>query len=93
MAGTSPAMTPRELDGGKLAQLTYIQPLSGGIVIGPRSNRIPLAIAFAVLWAAGMVWRSSAIDLQTVIVAVITGAIVGGLMFWLFDQFGGRFGK
>lgn len=61
-------------------------------MIGPRSNRLPLAIAFAVLWAAGMVWRATSIDPRSVTVAVITGAIVGGLMYWLFDQFGGRFG-
>jgi hypothetical protein len=62
----------------------------GNIVIGPRSNRIPLAVFFAVLWSGGMLWRSPAIDLQTVIMAVIAGAIVGGLMYWLFDKFSGR---
>ena len=56
----------------------------------PRSNRVLLAILFAVLWAAGLLWRSPSIDLQTVIVAVIAGAIVGLLMYWLFDKFSGR---
>ena len=56
----------------------------------PRSNRIPLAILFAVLWSAGILWRASAIDLKTIITAVIAGGIVGGLMYWLFDKFGAR---
>ena len=56
----------------------------------PRSNRIPLAILFAVLWAAGLLWRAPSIDLQTVITTVIAGAIVGGLMYWLFDKFRAR---
>jgi hypothetical protein len=60
-------------------------------VIRPRSNRIPLAVLFAVLWAGGMLWRSPVIDLQTVIMAVIAGLIVGGLMYWLFDKFSGSF--
>ena len=56
----------------------------------PRSNRVQLAILFAVLWAAGLLWRAPSIDLQTVITAVIAGAIVGGLMYWLFDKFRAR---
>lgn len=56
----------------------------------PRSNRIPIAIIFAVLWAAGMLIRAPSIDLQTVMTAVIAGAIVGGLMYWLFDKFSAR---
>ncbi len=53
----------------------------------PQSNRIPIAILFAVLWSGGMVLRAPSIDLQTVVTAVIAGAIVGGLMYWLFDKF------
>jgi hypothetical protein len=60
-------------------------------VIRPRSNRISLAVLFAVLWSGGMLWRSPVIDLQTVIMAVIAGIIVGGLMYWLFDKFSGSF--
>jgi hypothetical protein len=56
-------------------------------VTRPQSNRVPIAILFAVLWAAGMLWRAPSIDLQTVVTAVIAGAIVGGLMYWLFDKF------
>ena len=56
----------------------------------PPSNRIPIAILFAVLWAAGMVLRAASIDLQTVATAVIAGAVVGGLMYWLFDKFRAR---
>ncbi len=56
----------------------------------PQSNRIPIAILFAVLWSASMVWRAPSIDLQTVVTAVIAGAIVGGLMYWLFDKFSAR---
>jgi uncharacterized membrane protein len=59
-------------------------------VTSPRSNRIPIAIIFAVLWAAGMLIRAPSIDLQTVMTAVIAGAIVGGLMYWLFDKFSAR---
>jgi membrane protein DedA with SNARE-associated domain len=79
-----------ELDGAGTAQPPYIQAPAGGIVIRPRSNRIPLAALFAVLWSGGMLWRSPSIDLHTVIMAVIAGAIVGGLMYWLFDKFSAR---
>jgi len=34
-----------------------------------------------------MVLRAPSIDLQTVVTALIAGAIVGGLMYWLFDKF------
>jgi len=64
--------------------------VSGVIVNRPQSNRIPIAILFAVLWSAGMLWRAPSIDLQTVATAVIAGAIVGGLMYWLFDKFSAR---
>ncbi len=53
----------------------------------PQSNRIPIAILFAVLWSGGMLLRASSIDLQTVVTAIIAGVIVGGLMYWLFDKF------
>ncbi len=53
----------------------------------PQSNRIPIAILFAVLWSAGMVLRAPSIDQQSVVTAIIAGAIVGGLMYWLFDKF------
>jgi hypothetical protein len=59
-------------------------------VTNPRSNRIPIAVLFAVLWSASMLWRAPSIDLQTVVTAVIAGAIVGGLMYWLFDKFRAR---
>jgi hypothetical protein len=52
-----------------------------------RSNRLPIAILFAVLWSGGMMLRAPSINLQTVVTAVIAGAIVGGLMYWLFDKF------
>jgi len=53
----------------------------------PQSNRLPIAMLFAVLWSGGMVLRAPSIDLQTVVTALIAGAIVGGLMYWLFDKF------
>lgn len=56
----------------------------------PRSNRLSLAILFAVLWSGGMLLRAPAIDARTVATAVIAGAIVGGLMYWLFDKFSVR---
>ena len=52
-----------------------------------RSNRLPIAILFAVLWSGGMMLRAPSINLQTVATAVIAGSIVGGLMYWLFDKF------
>jgi len=58
--------------------------------MSPRSNRVLSAIVFAVLWTAGMLWWSPAIDVQTVVVAVIAGVIAGLLMYWLFDKFSGR---
>jgi hypothetical protein len=58
-------------------------------VIRPRSNRIPLAIFFAVLWSGGMLWKAPSINLQTVIMALIAGVVVGLLMYWLFDKFSG----
>jgi hypothetical protein len=79
-----------ELNTGKAIQPTYIQTPPGAAVTSPRSNRIPIAIIFAVLWAAGMLWRAPVLDARTVIIAVIAGAIVGGLMYWLFDQFSAR---
>ncbi len=56
-----------------------------------RSNRIVMAVVFAVLWAGGMLWEAPSIDLQTVVTAAIAGAIAGGLMAWLFDKFSGGF--
>jgi hypothetical protein len=53
----------------------------------PQSNRLPIAILFAVLWSGGMLLRAPSINLQTVATAVVAGAIVGGLMYWLFDKF------
>ena len=53
----------------------------------PQSNRLPIAMLFAVLWSGGMVLRAPSIDLQTLVTALIAGAIVGGLMYWLFDKF------
>jgi hypothetical protein len=50
-----------------------------------------LAIFFAVLWAASMLWRAQTIHLNTVSLAVIAGAVVGLLMYWLYGQFSGRF--
>jgi len=50
-----------------------------------------LAVFFAVLWSGGMLLRAPSIDLQTVTMAVIAGAVVGGLMYWLFDKFSGSF--
>lgn len=61
--------------------------IHSGTVTKPRSNRLPISILFAVLWAGGMVLRAPAIDVRTVITAIIAGAIVGGLMYWLFDKF------
>ncbi len=59
--------------------------LVSGVIV--KSNRIPIAILFAVLWSGGMLLRAPSIDLQTVVTAVMAGAIVGGLMYWLFDKF------
>jgi uncharacterized membrane protein len=58
--------------------------------MSPRSNRILTAIVFAVLWAAGILWWSPAIDLKTIVTTVIAGAIAGLLMYWIFDKFSGR---
>ena len=52
-----------------------------------QSNRIPIAILFAVLWSAGMLSRATSIDLQTIATAVITGAVGGGFIYWFFDKF------
>jgi hypothetical protein len=38
-----------------------------------------------------MLWRAQSIDLKTVILAVIAGAVVGLLMYWLYGQFSERF--
>jgi uncharacterized membrane protein len=57
-----------------------------------RSNRVLTAVVFAVLWTAGMVFRSPSISLQTVVVAAITGVIAGLLMYWLYDKFARRSG-
>ena len=46
--------------------------------MSPHSNRVLLAVLFAVLWTASMLWRAQFIDLKTVILAVIAGA---GLVF------------
>jgi F0F1-type ATP synthase assembly protein I len=46
-----------------------------------------LAILFAALWSGGMLLRAPSIDLQTVATAAIAGALVGALMYWLFDKF------
>jgi membrane protein DedA with SNARE-associated domain len=59
--------------------------------MSPHSNRVLLAVLFAVLWMASMLWRAQSIDLKTVILAVIAGAVVGLLMYWLYGQFSGRF--
>jgi membrane associated rhomboid family serine protease len=56
----------------------------------PYSSRIPIAILFAVLWSASMMWWAPAIEPQTVATAVVAGAIVGGLMYWLLDKFSTR---
>jgi hypothetical protein len=50
-----------------------------------------MAVVFAVLWAGGMLWEAPSIDLQTVVTAVIAGAIAGMLMAWLFDKLSGGF--
>jgi hypothetical protein len=73
-----------------VAKLSQEASVAQEAVINPRSNRVILAVLFAVLWGAGILWRSPAIDLRTVVTAVIAGAIVGGLMYWLFDKFSGR---
>lgn len=58
--------------------------------MSPRYNRILVAIVFAVLWSAGMLWWAPSIGLDTVIIAVFAGLIAGLLMYWLFDKFSGR---
>jgi hypothetical protein len=58
--------------------------------MSPRSYRVLTAVVFAVLWTAGMLFRSASIDLQAVIVACIAGVIVGLLVYWVFDMFSGR---
>lgn len=63
---------------------------AGDIAMSPRSNRILSAVVFAVLWAAGTLFWSSTIDLQTVVATGITGIIAGLLFYWLFDKFSGR---
>ena len=91
IAGSSPAMTKPntrarlELSGCQNPSTTVhsirtqgADLISGVIVKRPQSNRIPIAILFAVLWSGGMVLRAPSIDLQTVATAVIAGAVVGG---------------
>ncbi len=51
-----------------------------------RANRVFSAVLFAVLWTAGMLFWSSAIDSPAIIAAVIAGVIAGGLWYWLFDK-------
>jgi hypothetical protein len=58
--------------------------------MSPRRNRILTAAIFAVLWTAGMLWWSTSIDLETVIVTSIAGVIAGVLMYWVFDKFSTR---
>jgi Co/Zn/Cd efflux system component len=58
--------------------------------MSPRSNRVLSAVVFAVLWTAGMLWWSSSINGQTIVVAAIAGVIAGVLIYWLFDKFSGR---
>ena len=53
----------------------------------PHSNRIPIAILFAVLWSVSMLSRATSIDLQTVATAVITGAVGGAFIYWALDKF------
>lgn len=60
-------------------------------VISSRSNRIVMAVVFAVLWTGGMLWEAPSIDLQNVVTAVIAGALAGGLMAWLFGKLSGGF--
>ena len=55
-----------------------------------RSNHILTAIVFAVLWMAGMLWRSPLIELQSVITAIIAGIVVAALVYCLLHWFGGR---
>jgi hypothetical protein len=58
--------------------------------MSPRTNRILTAAVFAVLWMTGMLWRSPLIELQSVITAVVAGAVVAVLVYWLLDKFSGR---
>jgi len=55
-----------------------------------RANRVLTAIVFAVLWTAGMVWRSPSLGLDSVVIAAIAGAIAGLLVYWVLDKFSGR---
>jgi Co/Zn/Cd efflux system component len=59
--------------------------------MSPRSNRVLAGIVFAVLWTAGMLFRSPTIDTRAIVVAGITGVITGLLMYWLFDKLSGTF--
>jgi hypothetical protein len=56
----------------------------------PRSTPILAGIVFGALWAAGILFRSTEIDLHSIAIAVIAGAIAGLLAYWVLANFGGR---
>jgi branched-subunit amino acid transport protein len=58
--------------------------------MNPRANPILAGIVFGALWAAGVLWRAPEIDLRTVVIAIIAGAIAGLLAYWVLANFGGR---
>jgi hypothetical protein len=58
--------------------------------MNPRSSPILTGIIFGALWAAGILFRSAEIDLHSVAIAVIAGAIAGLLAYWVLVTFGGR---
>jgi hypothetical protein len=72
------------------SKLVYTHPPVRGLAITPRTNRVLTAVIFAVLWTAGMLWRATALDLQTVVTALVVGVIVAFLVYWLLDKFSGR---
>jgi hypothetical protein len=56
-----------------------------------RSTPLKLgAIAFAVLWAAWMIWSSGSLDLINIIMFSISGAVIGFLWYlgmrWFFQR-------
>ena len=65
-------------------------PPAGGLAITSRTNRILTAVIFAVLWTAGMLYRATVLDLQTVATALVVGVIVAFLVYWLLATFSGR---
>ena len=56
------------------------------------TSRLALsALAFAVLWTAGMLWWTWPHDAASAVTLVIAGAIAGLLWYWIFGWWNRRY--